>query len=250
MKPFNRVLIFCLFILPVAKISAQDFVAQQRQEVFNAYRYDDTNRWEKARKALYDQWVGNGRPTNELLLELVITEYGLLSACQQAGDCEDFDERLNRANQFVSRLKRSSTYRGLATSLEGGLIAQRINHEPWTGISLAASSFEKIQEGVELAPQRPEVWIELGNFQAHAPSLFGGDKGGAMQSYQKAIALFEQQPTAQRNSWLYLHALASLGQLQDGEGDRYAARVTFEKALRIAPGFKLVQHTLLPGLSR
>lgn len=229
---------------------AQSVADQVRQQIFEAYRNDDPASWEAAIQRLRQAWRAAERPTNDLLLELAISEYGMIGLCQQRGSCDDIEARMDRVEGYLDQLAQQETYRGRALALQGGLVALRINEAPWRGITLASESIDLIRQGTNASPDQPEAWVEMGNYRANAPELFGGDEKAALRAYMRAVNLFERKPESQRNSWLYLHALASLGRTQVSLGHTQKALQTYQKALKVAPGFKLVESKLLPELSR
>ena len=216
------------------------------EKVYYAYHHNQVSSWKTAVEELRKDWYQRGKPQDHRLYQLIISEYGLIGACQNGGSCNDVAARIARVERYLQLLADESEFQGIAKALEGGLIALKINEAPWKGVTLAGESISKIKAGVELAPKEPEPWIELGNFRAHAPDLFGGDQGAAIKAYETAIKLYEERPEAERHTWLYLHALASLGQAYIADGQPYQGKAIYRKALRIEPNFHLVKNVLLP----
>lgn len=82
----------------------------------------------------------------------------------------------------------------------------------------------------------------------YTPPAFGGGLQQAIQGFQAAAPGFEAKGT--ENNWPYLQCLAMLGQAQQADGQREAARATYQKALATAPGFRWVRDELLPALEQ
>ncbi|MEM9986984.1 MAG: hypothetical protein AAF804_17975 [Bacteroidota bacterium] len=216
------------------------------EKVYYAYHHNEVGSWKTAVEELRKDWYQKGKPHDHHLYQLIISEYGLIGACQNGASCNDVAARIARVERYLHLLAEEAKFQGIAQALEGGLIALKINEAPWKGVTLAGESLSKIKAGVALAPEEPEPWIELGNFRSHAPDLFGGDQAAAIKAYEKAIKLYEERPESERHTWLYLHALASLGQAYVADGQPHQGKAIYRKALQLEPNFHLVKNVLLP----
>ena len=77
--------------------------------------------------------------------------------------------------------------------------------------------------------------------------MWGGDITEAIEAYEKSIQLYESRPEALKFNWMYLDALAFMGQAYLKNGDTGKAIATYEKALQAEPEFGWVKYALLPN---
>lgn len=228
--------------------------------------YAQQKPWEKGKAAAYQgyisgnesQWSAgidllksalNNNPGNhELAYEYLLAEYGKIGFCNTTRTCGDLidliDDSQKRLKKIIKEKGESSRY----SALMGGLIAMEIEQKPAQMMFLGPKCSSYISESVEMDTKNPTAWVEKGNLKYHAPRLFGGDMEEAIECFEKAISLYEADPSLKANSWLYLHSLAWLGKAYEEEDERDKARQTFEKALRVEPNFLWVKKELLPEL--
>jgi tetratricopeptide (TPR) repeat protein len=223
-------------------------IAQAKAQIYHAYVTNQAQPWLTGIAELRQAWHRAGQPEGELLYQLALAEYGMVGFCQKRGDCDDVSQRIDRTERYLDQLYGDPAFRGVATSMQGGLLAMRINENNWKGLSLGPRGAALIVEGTRIAPQHPGTWVELGNLRANAPAFFGGDKEEALAAFQKAVQLLDQSPELRRYNWLYLHALANLGRAHANLGQKQAARQVYQRALAIAPGFHLIEQELIPAL--
>ena len=188
-------------------------------------------------------------PNNrQLAYEYLVAEYGKIGFCNTTGDCGDLVDLIEDSQKLLKKLMKEKGNSSQYSALMGGLIAMEIEQKPAQMMFLGPKCSSYISESVDMNTKNPTAWVEKGNLKYHAPRLFGGDMEEAIECFQKAISLYEANPSLKANSWQYLHALAWLGKAYEEEDEYGKAKQTFEKALRVEPNFLWVKNELLPEL--
>lgn len=138
-----------------------------------------------------------------------------------------------------------------AWALLAGVYGQRMGLNPMTqGMTLGSDTDEAMNRAKELAPDNPRVWIIDGTSDFFTPSMFGGDKERALEKFEKAARLAEQESTDDplMPSWGHAEAYAWIG-IAHMDAERYdQARTAFENALSINSEYGWVKYDLLPRL--
>lgn len=111
----------------------------------------------------------------------------------------------------------------------------------------AQSATEKARS---LAPDNPRLHLIEGIGNIYKPKMFGGGIDRALESIEKAIALYpDDSPSSPLDpDWGHAEAYAWLGQIHEMNGDSKKARDAFIKALEIEPEYQWVKYELLPAL--
>jgi tetratricopeptide (TPR) repeat protein len=238
-----------LFFACLLLLSAPSFgqlVNPAMRQVYESYLNDDLEAWAAAVSVLEKDHSLNGSN----LYELTLAQYGLLGGYLVKGEgYEDkFSALLDKASFRAERLLNYPDYQAEAHAFMGAMVSMRIEKSPMKGLYLVSESKDHIAQSLALGPDKPEGWIEKANLRFHAPRLFGGDNDEAIECYEHAIQLFDQQPWLKADNWLYLHALAWLGQAYEKAGKNEQALMAYRKALAHAPNFRLVRDDFLPKL--
>lgn len=241
-----------LVILPLAlgwlNVGAQQPSPQQAERlVYRGYARDQRATWQQGAAQLRD-WQQAHPDDPEPLYELCLAEYGLIGFDQAQEADHDNLARIERVEQYLDRLDEMGHRPAAIQALRGGLLGMRITEQPLRAMTLGNQSRRLLERAVEVDPQDPAAWVELGNLRYHAPMLFGGDTQQAIDCYQRAIALFERQPDRRQHNWLYLHALAWVGRSHARLDHTDEARQAYKHALAVEPDFRWIKQDLLPAL--
>lgn len=138
-----------------------------------------------------------------------------------------------------------------AWALLSGLYGQMMGLHPMRGMTLGPKANEALEKAKTLAPKNPRVWIIDGTSDFFAPSMFGGDKERALEKFEKATRLAEQESVTDplMPDWGHAEAHAWIG-IAHMNAERYdQARTAFETALDINPDYGWVKSVLLPRLN-
>lgn len=135
----------------------------------------------------------------------------------------------------------------LRSSVIGLMIG--LSGNPLSGMTLGPKSSGLLDRAAELEPNNPRVWLIRGMSAMFTPKMFGGGTDKAERDLRKAIELFDtDHPVSPAPSWGRADAYVWLGQALQKDEKLDDARVAYQKALEIQPGYQWVQRVLLPSL--
>lgn len=241
-----KVIIAILFLLPVCISPAQNPHDKQREfqdRIYNAFITGQIQPWERTLTEM-ERWYRQ-HPGPAMLYDLLLARYGYIAMALGEENNQEARTHLDKAEAELEELFRYTTYQSQANALQGAFLGFRISLRPITAVRLGPRSYRAIDSALELNPNNPTAWMEKGNSRFYTPSTFGGSKQEAMESYRKAVALFEENLTP-NHRWLYLNSLVGLAKSYQFLDQHWMAVATLESALRYEPNFKWVKDELLP----
>jgi tetratricopeptide (TPR) repeat protein len=223
---------------------------QCRKSIYQGYIAGDMASWRRGISQLKVGLAANPANASQFTYELALAQYGLIGYCIGSESCNDIDELIDSTEEMLEELLDQNERWAEVHAVLGGLYGLKIGMSPAKGIYLGPRSTRHIEKATEYGPDHPAGWIELGNARYHAPKLFGGDVEEAISCFSRAATLYESRPSLKTYSWLYLHALAWLGQSYEKAGKADQALETYRRALVAEPDFKWVRDELIPQLQR
>lgn len=178
--------------------------------------------------------------------ELAIVHLGLLSATMRDKDEKLFDQYYDPAvsnlKTLIDKEKKWAEPKALLSAIYG----LKMGYSPWQGMFLGSKSNSLIDKAKELSPQSGLVWKVHANSKLFTPETFGGSLSEAISSFEKSIRCYESNPAELKFNWMYLDALAFLGQAYVKNNEPRKAIETYEKALTVEPEYGWVKYSLLP----
>lgn len=204
--------------------------------------------WDKA--VAEKQSAFDSDPTSTNRWNLALSQYGLLGGTMRTRDEERFDKYYKITEQHLETLSKDEKMKAEAKALLSGLYGMKMSYSSMMGMVLGPKSGGLIEDALKLAPQSALVWKIQANSKMFTPAMFGGDVDEAIKAYEKSIALFEKQPDALKNNWLYIDTMVFLGQAYSSEGQWAKAVATYEKALKAEPNLGWVKFQLLPNAKK
>lgn len=216
--------------------------------VFKGYCGNDRNDWKNGISEL--NIIHEANPDDgQALFDLIQSQYGYIGYCIARED-DGVDDKIDDTLLEIQKLSGMKGFESHAEALRGAMLAMKIGLKPLRAFGLGPKSEKALKHAVELAPENPLVWVEMGNMKYHAPGLFGGSNTEAITCFKKAIALYNETPELKSDNWQYLHSLAWLGKAYEEEELYGKAVDAYEKALEFAPDFSWVKNELLPAAKK
>lgn len=238
MKTINPFLILILLLSNSVIIFAQG-------DASSYHAYLNSNLKEVWKKEVSDKAkLALENPEHHLILAL--SQFGLLSATMADQDEDLFDEYYDNTVENLEALIKSDKNWAEPKAILSAVYGLKMAYNPMMGMFLGPKSGNLIEKAKDLAPKSPLVWKLYANSKFFTPEMFGGDLDEAISSYEKCIQLYESQPAQLEYNWLYLDALAFMGQAYLKKGEKEKAKLIFEKALQVEPEFAWVKYSLLP----
>jgi tetratricopeptide (TPR) repeat protein len=229
-------------------ISASDAVKEATYKAYLANK--DLNQskelWKKA-LALAEQNLKKSPEDKNLQLDHLLTRFGLLSSTMRDKDENLFEEYADDTEAQLETLIDEDSKWGEPKAILSAVYGIKMAYSPWKGMFLGPKSSSLIEKALKQSPSSPLVWKYYGNSKFFTPENFGGDITEAIKAFEKALQLYEADPTAIENNWFYLDTIAFLGQAYTKKGDHARAIGLYEKALQVEPEFGWVKYALLPS---
>lgn len=239
----KKYLILLIGITAFATLHAQMDSPQARY--YDAYQANGLEQLKTVIREMEAEYAES--PTAANALAVARAKYGAVGACFAHQDEESAKQLLAEAAKLTKKLLKEDGG-AEAHALHAGILGMKIALSPVKGPFLGPQAGKQAARAMELEPDNPFVRLQHSNNLFYTPPAFGGDLQLAIQGFQAAALGFEAQGT--ENNWPYLQCLAMLGQAQQADGQREAARSTYQKALATAPGFRWVRDELLPALEQ
>jgi tetratricopeptide (TPR) repeat protein len=179
---------------------------------------------------------------------LALAQYGLLNGTMRAKDESLFNRHVDATIDNLEAIKGDHNFE--AQALLAGVYGLQMAYSPSKGMFLGPKTSSLLDKARKGDPKSALIWKLYANSKLHTPEAYGGDVGEAIESYEKAIALYEGNTINTKDNWLYLDALAFLGQAYVRKGETSKAIAVYEKALTVEPNFGWVKYNLLPAAQK
>jgi tetratricopeptide (TPR) repeat protein len=171
---------------------------------------------------------------------------------QLPDDAEDRREQvLTDAIDHLKHATEADPKMADAWALLSACYGQMMGIHPMKGMSLGPKADKALEKAQVSAPQNPRVWIISGTQDYFTPGVFGGEKERALEKFEKAVWLAEQETVEDplMPDWGHTEAHAWIGIAHMNAKRCDQARTAFETALDISPDYGWIQSVLLPKLN-
>jgi tetratricopeptide (TPR) repeat protein len=244
----TTILLISTFMAVVLQGNAQNSEYLKKNS-YKAYLTNSIKVWKAVEKKAQQQYRDN-EGNFQLLFDLTAIQYGLLNACVANKNEGVFEQYLPKANRNTDTLLEYNPEWSAAHALKAGILSTEMAFNPMKGMSLGPRSSAHIEKSIRYDENEPLGWIQRGGSKLHTPKMFGGNIKEAIESYEQAISLFEQDSGLCKNNWQYLNTKAWLGIAYAEDKQYKKALAAFEDALEYEPGFDWVKYHLLPELKK
>jgi tetratricopeptide (TPR) repeat protein len=239
----------CLMILLVLFTGNWIIHAQNspRDRVYQAYVSNQMDNWDRV---IVEMKKRQTQLTDIQQLELINYYYGYIGWAIEEGMDRKAKAYISEADELIEGLLTENPDMPELYAYKGALIGFTIGLNQIKAVILGPESIKNIDHALEIGPDRHQCWIEKGNALFYMPKVFGGSKERALENYNTAIRLMEQDPEMISNNWMYLNVLMILGQSYEKTGDMRMAKTLYEKVLQIEPGFTYMRDELYPSFMK
>jgi tetratricopeptide (TPR) repeat protein len=199
-------------------------------------------------KNIVDQIETIKNKNDDLLLELVNYEYGYIAWCIGNKRNEEAKIYLNLAEMNISKLVKNNHNLSMVNSYKAAFYGYRIGLNILLAPFIGPKSMECAKMAIKQDASNPLGHIQYAYIQYYMPSVFGGSKTEALQSFIKAKDLMEKTEKDIYQNWNYLNLLTTIAQTYSDLNDFKTSRIYYEKILKREPGFGWVKNKLYPQL--
>jgi len=218
--------------------------AGNKDDIYNCYVNNRMPVW----KSLIDQLNNKSDKSNELLLELINYQYGYIGWCLERDRKDEALDYLKLADVNVKRLESAKFELSLINAYKAAFYGYHIALSKFSAPFIGPKSSDCAKLAVQLDPNQPFGYIQLGNVKLHSPSLMGGSKSEALVYYLKARTMMEKNGAQIRGDWNYLSLLVTIARAYVATNDLEKAKLMYEEILKFEPGFIWVRDDLYPQL--
>lgn len=183
--------------------------------------------------------------SDNVKFKLAMAHYGLLNSTMRSMDEDLFKKYVDSAVKNLESIK--DEHAGEAMAMLAAVYGLQMAYDPSKGMFLGPRSSSLLSEARKTEPGSPLVWKLYGNSMLHTPDAYGGDVIEAISAYEKAISLYDAAPEKTKHNWMYVDAMAFLGQAYMKNNEPSKAITIYEKALRVEPSYGWIQYSLLPA---
>jgi tetratricopeptide (TPR) repeat protein len=162
----------------------------------------------------------------------------------------DVDKYYDTALEYCKGLIDKKKYVSEAQTIMAGLYLMRLAANQMEAMSLFPKIEELLTEAESAPENNPRPFIVRGEMQFYTPEAFGGSVVKALESFSKAVTLFETGKKNEAINWGYEESLAWLGQAYAKNNLTDKARETYNKVLKLEPEYRWVKYVLLPALDK
>ncbi len=246
----KKILFFVLILFHFSGLLSQINSVNNLRKIYESYLTDNRQLWRASIQELKIAFRNSGYTDGRILYEITLAQYGLMGAVydDKPRNNEELYKVLKQSEINAEKLLRFPEYESHAHAFLASIMAMRVGLNPMQALLLGPQSDSHLKDATKLNPNNPILWVEKGNLRFHSPAIFGGSNTEAISCFEKAIALFDQQTDLRENNWLYLHALAWLGQAYVKAGEKEKAIAVYEKAIAYENRFYWVKEVLLPAI--
>ncbi|MDN5205403.1 tetratricopeptide repeat protein [Fulvivirgaceae bacterium BMA10] len=228
---------------------AQGQELKVNEMLYRAYLTNSKTMWEKG-VGLKQEAYNKDETNTDLLLDLALAQYGLLGSTMANQDKETFKKYLDDTKENLEKVIKHDEKSAEPKAILSSVYGLEMAYSPWKGMYLGSRSGSLMEKAVKLNDRSALVLKLHAGSKLFTPKMFGGNINMAIESFKKAIDLFESEPEKLKNNWLYLDALSFLGQAYEKAGKKEEAIATYKKALEFEPEFGWVKYSLLPNVQR
>jgi tetratricopeptide (TPR) repeat protein len=219
------------------------------QLMYQAYLQRSQSLW---LKALETQQAESKLAPNDFQkqLQLAYVYASLLNGSMAMPNEDFFDAHVDAAKKLTKKLMDQNAKSGEAAAILSGIYGNEMGYSPMKGMMLGGKSGSLAEKATELEPASPLVWRVYANNKFYTPASFGGDVKKAIQALEKCVVLLEKDASKLVSNWMYIDALAFLGQAYAQNNEHVKAIAVYQKALQVEPGFDWVKKALLPAAEK
>jgi tetratricopeptide (TPR) repeat protein len=216
--------------------------AANKDEIYKAYISGDMVKW----KQVIDNMELQKNKTYLYISELLNYQYGYIGWCIGEKRFNEAETYIAKGYYYIQLLEKNKDYQSIVNSYKSAFYGFKIGLNKLQAPFIGPKSVDCAKRSIELDPLNAHGYIQLGNSEYYMPAAFGGSKQLAIQYYEKALMLFEQNPEKMKNDWNYLSLLTQIARAFETIQQYEKAGFYYNKILTIEPLYKWVKDELYP----
>jgi tetratricopeptide (TPR) repeat protein len=199
-------------------------------------------------KATIDEMNQQQNKSNEFILELLNYQYGYIGWCIGNKKNKLAEEYIKLGQKNIQILEKNNYKISMVNSYKSAFYGFRIGLNKLQAPFIGPKSVDCAKLAMKQDDKNPYGYIQFANSEYYMPTTFGGSKKVALEYYEKAVKIMESNPGQAKEDWNYLSLLTIVAEAYTELKYYKAAKLIYEKILRIEPNFSWVKNELYPNL--
>lgn len=249
MKTVNKIVGLLLMIALIPKLNAQDKIdlCTINEKQMTCYTLNSATLWKELISEI--ESMPEFETNYDLQFEWVRCHYGLAGVYISENDSDNGEPILDLGIKMNAKLLELDNANSNYNAMMSALYGMEMGFSPMKGMTLGAKSDRHVRKAIKNDATNGFAWLQSGSSYYHTPSVFGGDVEMAVESFKQAADLLKDDYDLSSN-WMWLEAMAWLGQAYSKNGEKEKAMETYMEALKVFPEFSWIKFVLLPALKK
>ncbi len=220
-------------------------VSQSNEKILFYFISDKMNEW----KNFIDNNEILYQSTPELKLEFINYQYGYIAWCVGKKKYNEARKYIEKAENTLTELEKIKFSLSTVYAYRAAFIGFKVAMSPLKAPFLGPKSVNNVENALKLSQDNWFAHLQMGNIKFYTPSIVGGSKTDALNSYLRAKRLLEDNNTYKSN-WNYLNLLVSIANTYIELDNLDLAKKYYDSALSLFPNFHWVKNELYPELNK
>jgi hypothetical protein len=218
--------------------------ATHKSDIYQAYISNNMKQW----KTVLENMEKEPAKTPDFLLELVNYQYGYIGWCIGNQKNDEAKLYIEKGENILVQLEKNSFKLSYVYAYKSAFYGFRIGLNKMQAPFIGPRSVDFSKLAMKTDENNPFGFIQYANSQYYMPAMFGGSKKTAVDYYEKAKIIMENQSETLENDWNYLSLLTTIAQAYTELKLYKTAELYYKKILKIEPEFTWVKNELYPEL--
>lgn len=219
--------------------------SQNNEKILSFFVSDKMNEW----KSFIDNNEVLFRDTPEKKLEFVNYQYGYIAWCVGKKKYDEAKKYIEKAENTLDELEKIEFSLSSVYAYRAAFLGFKVAMSPLKAPFLGPKSVNNAEHALKLSQDNWFAHLQMGNIKFYSPSIVGGSKTEALNSYLRAKKILETNDSYKSN-WNYLNLLVSIANTYIELDNFDLAKKYYETTLSIYPNFHWVKNELYPELNK
>ncbi len=200
--------------------------------------------WPDVLKKMQVDYAQN--PNNELLEEIVRSQYGLIAYYIGANKDTQALEVIDDAHSYLQLLENKYPDEGWVYALSATFKSFKLIINPYRFFLKGVGILAAIDKSEDLSPNHPDVLFFKANQTFYLPSYLGGNQTKGLSMYNNLSEKLIRDWQPKSNNWFHLLYLTSYGIACTQAKDYKTAVKIYDQILQLEPQYDWVRNELIP----
>lgn len=234
----RNVLLALLLVLNIGFLQALSY----KERVYQAYISNRMQDWRKVIDSMSVDVFSS--KSDELRIELLNYQYGYVGWCIGNDRDNEAESIINSSDSIIEILEERKYNLSVLNSYKAAFYRYKIGLAPYMAPFYGKRSLDCANKSIELDENNPLGNQQIGNAYFYMPSFLGGSKSVAIDNYEKAKRLMENDTLNIKSDWNYLGVVVNIAQAYEEVGQKEKAITLLKSILKTEPNFLWAKEEL------